>query len=134
MRSKAKTVLLLVVGAALLFLAGAGFRWFRRASYRSEVCKQRGMEFDERVERIRREAHDKLKIGTQKNDVIQFFSENNIPLRFVRSSATGEIRTSGCAPFGCGLDTALIGVRVQLDEAGDVKSEPVVVGMYTDCL
>jgi len=134
MQRKTRAVLLLAVGVALLLIAGAGLRWLQVIRYRNLLCKQRGAALTERVNRIRHEANDKPRIGARKNDVINFFAENGIPLTFDRSSASGSLMTSGCAPFGCGLDSALIGVRVDLDEEGAVKSEPVVVGMYTDCL
>src|SRR5579863_1854437 len=93
--------------------------------YHSAACKQRGAAYEARVETLRREAHDKLKIGG-KDAVIHFFAENSIPVTFNRDEASGTIYTSGCAPSGCGSDSALIGLRVKVDEAGTVISEPVV--------
>jgi hypothetical protein len=49
--------------------------------------------------------------------------------------ATGQIYTTGCAPaFACGSDRALLGLRVEVDPQGTVKSKPQVVPMYTDCI
>ncbi len=79
-------------------------------------------------------ALEQLKIGARKEDVVRFFAENKFPITFDHSSATGTIYTLGCSPNGCGTDEALIGLRVDLDESGNVKSKPVVVGMYTNCL
>ena len=121
---------LLVIGA---FLCGCGAK-----RYHSSVCKQRGAAFNSRVETLRREARDQLTIGTKKPNVIQFFADRQFPVTFAplgnQLVATGTIHTTGCAPSGCGTDDALIGVRVDVNEAGTVISEPVVVGMYTNCL
>jgi hypothetical protein len=102
--------------------------------YHSATCKQRGHAYSERVETLKREAHEKLKIGTKKDAVILFFAENGIPVTFYRDEATGTIYTSGCAPSGCGSDAALLGLRVKVDEAGTVVAEPVVGAIYTNCL
>jgi len=102
--------------------------------YRSAACKQRGVAYQARVESLEQAALEQLKIGTKKEDVIRFFAENKFPLSFDKSGATGTIYTTGCSPFGCGTDEALIGISVDLDEAGNVKSKPVVVGFYTNCL
>jgi hypothetical protein len=102
--------------------------------YRSATCKQRGDAYSARVETLKRESHEKLKIGTRKDAVIRFFAENGIPVTFSRGEASGTIYTRGCAPLGCGSDAALLGLRVKVDEAGTVVSEPVVGAIYTDCL
>jgi hypothetical protein len=102
--------------------------------YRSTACKQRGAAYQVRVKSLEQAALEHLKIGTKKEDVVRFVAENKFPLSFDKSGATGTIYTTGCSPFGCGTDEALIGIRVDLDEAGNVKSKPVVVGMYTNCL
>ncbi|MGB8132245.1 MAG: hypothetical protein WCG81_20835 [Candidatus Angelobacter sp.] len=102
--------------------------------YRSAACKQRGVAFNAQVNALERDAIDKLKIGTKKEDVIRFFAENKFPITFDRSFATGTIFTLGCSPNGCGTDQAVIGLSVDLDEAGSVKAKPVVVGGYADCL
>jgi hypothetical protein len=102
--------------------------------YHSAACKQRGAAYEARVETLTREAHEKLKIGTKKDDVARFFAENGIPVTFSRDEASGTIYTSGCAPSGCGSDDALLGLRVKVDKAGTVVSEPVVGALYTNCL
>ncbi len=110
--------------------------WFGIVRYRShKACKLRAEALTARVESLRRDAEKRLTIGAKKEDVIRFFSESNIPLSFDPiSGASGTIYTTGCSPFGCGADSALIGVRVPVDSTGTVQSKPVVVGMYTDCL
>jgi hypothetical protein len=126
-----RPVLIGAVGCALVLLGiVAAYR------YRSVMaCRQRGEEFRMRVELLKREARMKLKVGTKKEELVLFFADNGIPITFDSyGSASGTINTTGCAPFGCGRDSALIGVRVHVDGAGTVTSEPVVVGMYTDCL
>jgi hypothetical protein len=102
--------------------------------YRSTACKQRGAAYQARVKSLKQVALEQLKIGTKKADVVRFFAENKFPLSFDKSEATGTIYTTGCSPFGCGTDEALIGISVDLDEAGNVKSKPVVVGFYMNCL
>jgi hypothetical protein len=104
-------------------------------------CKQRAAEFQARVERIKAEARSSLKPGTNKAAVIGFFSSQNIPVDFHQvaghNQASGQIYVTGfaqCASVACGDDSALIGVRVDVDGNGTVISDPVVVGMYTDCL
>lgn len=88
-----------------------------------------------REEALKREALESLKIGTKKDAVIRFFESQKIPVRFDRNEAIGEIHIhGGCAPKGCGTDDLLLGLRVDVDAAGTVLSEPVVVGMFTDCL
>jgi hypothetical protein len=57
-----------------------------------------------------------------------------MPFRIFESEAFGSIETSGCAPFGCGSDVAVISVHVKLDEAGAAIEEPRVGGIYTNCL
>jgi hypothetical protein len=119
--------------AAITVILGAS--WFGLKRYRSHIdCKQRGAAFERRVKSIEQDAHEKLRIGTQKDEVSRFFSEHDIPFEIIQSEAIGTMYTSGCAPFGCGADSALIGVRVKLDSAGAVAEEAKVVALYTDCL
>jgi hypothetical protein len=101
---------------------------------KQDACKRRGAAYETQVENIKQDAHDQLKIGTKKADVSRFFSEHNIPFDFFGSEARGTLSASGCAPFGCGTDSAQIGVRVHLSQAGVVTGEPKVVAFYTDCL
>jgi hypothetical protein len=98
------------------------------------ACKQRGDAYYARVEALKRDAHEKLKIGTKKDAVIRFFTENGIPVTFSRDEAAGTIYTTGCSPSGCGSDDALLGLRVKVDETGSVVSEPDVGAIYTNCL
>jgi len=95
------------------------------------------------VERLEKDAHENLKIGTKKEDVIRFCKENGLPVDFVKVpyehsgkvyEAAGTIYTTGCAPSGCGSDDALLALRVNVDAAGTVISEPVVGAIYTNCL
>jgi hypothetical protein len=102
--------------------------------YHSAACKQRGAAYIARVKTLKRDAREKLKVGTKKDAVIRFFTENGLSVTFNRDEASGAIHTSGCAPSGCGSDAALLGLRVKVDEAGTVVSEPVVGAIYTDCL
>jgi hypothetical protein len=102
--------------------------------YHSKGCKQRAAAYTARVEKLKKDAHQNLKIGTKREEVIRFFAENGIPLSIVEGEATGTINTKGCAPSGCGSDDALLGLKVKVDRAGAVISEPVVGAIYTNCL
>jgi hypothetical protein len=102
--------------------------------HRSAACKERGAAFDQRVESIKQDAREQLKIGTKKGEVSRFFTEHGIPFTITDSEVTGTLNTVGCSPRGCGADSALIGVRVNVDRTGTVTGEPTVVGMYTDCV
>ena len=119
------------IGVAILLLMSSVGCLYR---YHNAACKQREAVLSARIEKLKREANEKLKIGTKKDAVIRFFAENGIPLVFNRGEASGTIYTSGCAPSGCGSDDALIGLRVNVDEAGTVVSEPVIGSIYTNCL
>jgi hypothetical protein len=118
-----------VAVAVMVVIAGLGL--FGLREYR---CKLRGVGFARQVESLKRDAAEDLKIGTNKSDVARFFAEHKIPFAILESEAYGSLRTSGCAPLGCGTDAAFIGVRVKLDGAGTVTEAPKVFGMYQDCL
>lgn len=115
--------------AAIVVVAGVS--WFGLREYH---CKLRGAAFARQVESIKRDAAEELKIGTNKTEVARFFTEHHIPFAMLESEAFGSLRTSGCAPLGCGTDAAFIGVHVKLDGAGTVTEAPRVFGMYQDCL
>jgi hypothetical protein len=122
--------------AIFAVLAIVGVSWFGLRQYN---CQQRNAAFRRQIETIKRDAHAQIKVGTKKPDVVQFFARHNIPFTISEFSiseslASGFTHTSGCAPFGCGSDVAVINVRVKLDEAGTAAEEPTVVGMYTNCL
>jgi hypothetical protein len=119
----------IIIAAVILVIAGAS--WF---GFKQIDCKRRNAAFARRIESIKQDAHERLKIGTKRNDVSRFFTEHGIPFTVVESQAIGTLQTSGCAPFGCGTDSALIGVRVKLDQSGTVAGESTVVDLYTDCL
>ena len=123
--------------AATIVVAGSG--WFGVKQYH---CRQRNVAFARRIESIKQDAHNQLKIGTKKADVARFYAAHKIPFEVVSwpfkdggTEAIGTLYTvGGCAPLGCGTDNALIGVRVKVDADGTVTGEPEVVDMYTDCL
>jgi hypothetical protein len=144
--------------AAIALLAIGTVCWFAIADFRSFVylafrgayfvvhpvpahCKKRAAEFQSRVDLMQREAKNSLKVGAKKGDVAHFFASENIPLTITQigqdHEATGTVYLKGlaeCQNVACGDDSALIGVRVKVDVDGTVASDPVVVGMYTDCL
>jgi hypothetical protein len=126
MTGRKKSGIALTVALALALLG-----WWGLARRR---CHQRGAAFAARVEKLRQEAQTRLKPGTKKEDLLRFFAENDFPVAFDHSEASGTVSTSGCSPFGCGSDDAIIGVSVKVDPLGTVQSAPQVVGMYTNCL
>jgi hypothetical protein len=104
-------------------------------------CKQRAADFEAREKRIEANAKISLKPGTKKADVTAFFASEKIPMDSYqiagRNEVSGQVYVKGlaeCSSVACGDDSAMIGVRVNVDENGTVVSDPVVVGMYTDCL
>ena len=125
---KAKAFIALIVVVALCWL---GLTLHRR----SIACKQRRLALIQRVETLKRDVHDTLKAGMKKEVVLRFFAERNTDQTPGGDDEVwGSIRTSGCAPFGCASDVFFIGIRVELDDAGTVKSEPTVSAMYADCM
>jgi hypothetical protein len=128
-----RSITIAAASVAIAVIAAVG--WFGLKQYRSQIdCKRRRAVLARQIESIEHDAHQQLKIGTNRADVSRFFAEHGIPFTVVESMAIGTLETSGCAPFGCGKDSALIGVRVRLDRTGTVMGEPTVIDMYTDCL
>jgi hypothetical protein len=117
----------MVVGILALVLAGSFAIWKRS-------CGKRSLDFRTEVTTIENDARDALRVGTNKPAVERFFEEHK--MHFVISGATayGSIGSKGCAPFGCGANTAIITVSVDLDATGTVTAEPHTSGIYTDCL
>ena len=144
--------------AAIVLLAIGVVSWFASDKFRDLVllavrgayiaarpnspqCKKRAEEFQAKVEVIKRDAKKSLKVGAKKDDVARFFASENIPPTFDQigpdHEATGTIYFKGiaeCENLACGDDSSLIGVRVKVDIDGTVLADPVVIGMYTDCL
>jgi len=118
-------------GLALVLMVNSGGCLYR---YHDAACKQRGAALSASVEELKKEAHEKLKVGTKKDDVVRFFKENGIPVTYSREEVSGTIKTTGCAPSGCGSDDALLGLRVKVDQAGTVLAEPHIFSFYTNCL
>jgi hypothetical protein len=116
---------------AIVGIALACVSWL---AIKQSRCKQRNEVFAHKVEIIKQDASEELKLGTKKADVTRFFMKHSIPFTIVGLEAYGTLETSGCATLGCGSDRAIIGIRVKLDETGAVAGEAVVVGMYTDCV
>lgn len=115
---------------ALTFAASVGCLY----RYHSPACKRRGAALNARIEKLKREAHEQLTIGTKKQAVVRFFEAHQIPVTFIGNEAIGTIKVSGCAPSGCGPDDASLRVLVKADENGTVVSEPDVGSIYTNCL
>jgi hypothetical protein len=138
-------VALLATGTVCWFTSGY-CRFWMWVAYQSvrpvpTRCKQRAADFQARVKRIEANTKISLKPGTKQADVTSFFASEKIPMDSYqiagRNEVSGQIYVKGlaeCANVACGDDSALIGVRVDVDENGTVVSDPVVVGMYTNCL
>jgi hypothetical protein len=97
-------------------------------------CQRHEAAFQARFQQLSRDAHEKLKLGTPKEAVLQFFSENHLQTRSDQLRAwawvyglRGCTRGLGCA---IGPDGGKISVDVSLDEQGRVNSEPVMMERY----
>lgn len=122
-------IYVLILGMAIL---GGSIAWM----VYSRSCERKGAQLRAQVERIRNDARHQLTVGTKKEDALRSYSEHGMHALIQDSAAYGGIQTSGCTTIGCGFGTmpSYISVRVDLDDTGAVKSDPVVTGMYTDCL
>jgi hypothetical protein len=120
----------IVAGSVVVAVGWLGLRQYRK----HQDCERRSAALARQIEAIRTDAWVQLKVGTKKADVARFFTEHGIPSAISESEASGTLFTSGCAPLGCGSDSALIGVRVKLDVSGSVVELPTVVSLYTSCL
>src|SRR5271166_4833214 len=107
-----------LVVLSLLLLAVAVLFWrfpFGLVShrYQSAACKQQGIAYQNRLDKLQSDAHAGLRIGTHREDVLRFFQEHGLPVSFDKqqSEYEGTIYTKGCAPAGCGSDDALLGLR-----------------------
>ena len=122
--------------AVVLAIVLAGWIIFR---WRSVACKQRGLALDHRVATLRREAHDKLKVGTKKSDVVRFFTQNGFSYNDSvveidnHNELEGYIFALGCSDVGC-WDAAEIRIELDVDQLGTVQSAPVVKLVYPDCM
>jgi hypothetical protein len=124
-----KFAIVLVCVAAVL-LAGV-------LAYRHN-CETKESAFQARLQQLRRDAQEGLKIGTTQEEVLRFISENRLQVRSDQSKARGWVVLSrGCGrSWGCsiGPDGGMISVSVTFDERGKVNSEPVVAAKYvSDC-
>jgi hypothetical protein len=116
------------LATAIILIAAAS--WF---GVREHRCNVRGAAFARQVETIKREAAEELTLGTNKGEVSRFFAVHSIPFAMLETEADGALRTSGCAPLGCGTDRAFISVQVKFDAAGTITEVPKVFGMCQDC-
>ena len=119
----------------VVLIVAAAAVWFGIKQYRTHVrCATRNAALRQRIENLRHDAHDQLRIGTNKDLIVRFFEEHQMRVTFSRGEAFGDFQILGCAPFGCGADTATVGVSVAIDSEGTVSREPHVSGIYNDCL
>ncbi len=127
---------ILIIPTLVLFLGSTVYSCGR---YDKAGCKQRAEAYQSRVEHLRKDAHEQLRIGTKQDVVKQFFEAHGIPFdvsgRGDHKEAIGTIYVQGgCAPRGCGSEDALIGLRVELGLDGSSVAEPVIGSLFTNCL
>ena len=123
------------IAATVFCVLAATVAWLGVREYRGHIrCAVRNTVLQERVEKLRHDAHDQLRVGMNKAQVIRFFDERQIQVAFGYGVALGGFQTTGCSPFGCGADTAIVVVSVAVDSQGTVVGEPHVSGIYDDCL
>jgi hypothetical protein len=109
--------------------------WTLGHPHQDKECIERGKAYDARVEKLKRDAGEILKVGTKKDVVVRFFQDHEIPPEFVGNEVTGTIHLKGgCPPPGCGSEDALLGLRVPVDKEGTVIANPAVGALFTDCL
>ena len=123
----------IAIAAGIVVIAGVSWLGLAENRKRND-CKKRSAAFSREIETIKRDAQEQLKIGANKADVARFFAEHDMRYVISEFDGSGTLKTAGCAPFFCGSDSALIGVRVKLSAAGTVAAEPIVMNLYTDCL
>lgn len=136
MRKTRKRILIGAFALLTLAILAWGYSQFGWMFYRyhNAACQQRGKAYEARVERLKRNARERLKIGTPQEDVIRFFKENDLPVSLTRDEYEGTIHTEGCAPAGCSADGAFLALQVKADSNGAVAGEPIVGAFYTNCL
>lgn len=136
----------IIVAAAIVV---ASLSWFQISRHWNQAkltrdtadCQQRDALFNQRVESLKKDAQEGLKIGTEKAGVSRFFTEHGFQLDITRFGAKGPLHavgtlytTGGCAPLGCGTNRVVIQLRVKIGADGAVASEPVVIVGYEDCV
>jgi len=131
---KHKPIAALLVIVAVISAAWYAFLFYSLHKYETPECKQRGAALAARLDKLKQDAREDLKIGTKKDEAIRFFSGHELRVRFSAGEAIGTLQVKGCSPSGCGTDDAILSLRVNVDVAGTVISEPTVVSMYADCL
>ena len=124
-----------MVAATLLVLGYHEFGWMFY-KYESAACKAQEKAYRERIQKLKRDARDRLRVGAKREDVIRVFQENGLPVSFekLNNEYEGTITVKGCSPAGCGTDNGILSIRVKVDSSGNVMEEPVVTALYIDCL
>ena len=123
--------------AAIVVTAGVswlGLKQHERHQWRLAriACEERGAALTRRIESVRQNAREEVKIGSKKAIVSRFFAEQGMAFDISNSEAFGTVHATGCGPAHCG-DGVLIGVRVKFDPADTVTEEPTVETLYDDC-
>ena len=95
-----KTGKRILIGAFVLLMLAIlawGYSRFGWTFYRyhSTACQQRGKAYEARIETLKRDARERLRIGTPKEGVMRFFKENGLPISL--EGSTKDIYTDGCA-------------------------------------
>ena len=115
--------------AFIVIVSILGMWWCRR----EQECRRRNGQLTAQKESVRIALSRALPRGSTLDQVNAFYSKISVEPFTLGSERNGTIYTSGCGPFRCGSDAALIGITVKLDSNERVESTNVMA-MYTDCL
>jgi hypothetical protein len=116
---------------AVVVIAGAFWVWQSHTA----KCRNRSERLNSHIEELRKSAVREIPRGSSKEDVVRFFNSVGLKPAFDKEARFGgaDFYEEGCSPFGCGRDTAIVGVHVKFDSSGRVESTDVA-SMYIDCL
>src|SRR6266853_2993959 len=80
LRKTGKRILIGTFALLTLAILAWGYSQFGWTFYRyhSTACQQRGKAYEARIETLKRDARESLRIGTSKEDVMRFFKENGL--------------------------------------------------------
>ncbi len=126
------------LGALALVTASAGGYWGWGLYQEHQACLRRGAALDARIERLKREANERLKIGTRKEDAVRFLKENGMSVAFYAvygpTRIEGMTTQRGCVQiFGCGDEVTIV-LDADVDAEGTVVGAPRFDERLMDCM